>query len=1565
MEPKQARDRDGWHFPRINLTGGLLLLTALCAGAVLLPSVFSQAQTPEPHKPTPPSFPAPVVIDANHPATPGPAPVVSATPAAAPAASASPAPPAPAIPAPVVIDQNQPLPTGPNSVAPAQPPPTINGNPNPPAPGSPAPPAGLPPVPIVIPSTVILEAQERNGNGSGPLISVSNEPHAFSRAGLPARNWIDQTQAQADAKSVGCLQCHQGVEPMHKSAYVVLGCTDCHGGNAQRGLAKEQAHVQPVYPEYWKTAANPEDSSTILNHESPEFVRFKNPGDLRVAEQACGLCHKDSLLHVTNSMMNGGPMLWGAALYNNGAYWKKNYVFGQFYGRDGAPLRVNNPYPVTPEMTRLHGILPFLMPLPRFNLSQPSNTLRVFEKGAVNPPELGNPEPEARNGAPERSVSARGEGTNLRVDPVFIGLQKTRLNDPLLGFFGTNDHPGDYRSSGCTGCHTVYANDRSPTNSGWYSKYGHQGLSFSGDPTMDKHERGHPITHQFTRSIPSSQCMSCHMHQGNLFVNPYLGYTWWDQESDGEFMYPKKQHDPTDAELLQAVRVNPEAAAARGLWGDLNFLDKVAELNPKLKNTQFADYHSHGWVFRAIFKKDRQGNLLDLEDNKIASDDPQKWQKAVHLNDIHLQKGMQCADCHFLRDVHGDGTLYGEPRAATSIECIDCHGTVDKRPTLITSGNGGQVDIGAGGTPFGPRFVWEDVQQTVTDQINGRPVERLATRKALYQYSSMEPDKRWEVPQTIDTINPASPNYNAKSAYAKTLHRDGSSWGDVPADPHERKVKLAHNNEAITCQICHSSWATSCFGCHLPQKANQRIPLNKFEGTLDRNFTTYNPQVVRDDVFMLGIDGTVKNNRMAVLRSSSAVIVSSQNANREQVYSQQQTVSAEGYSGQAFNPHFPHTTSSVGTTKNCTDCHLAAQRNNNAWMTQLLGFGTGTVNFFGRYAWTGLGPEGIRSIIWTEFEEPQAAIGSHLQKLAYPSNYAEHLANNSMLKVAYEHKATDCRDLTQRGEFLYTANGKGGFRVYDIANIDNKAFSERFNTSEVSPLGENLHVQTKGVATALALPSTLGLDPLRNHEKDNEETPIPLYYGFIYGTDTVEGLVEILVGTLVDGRPDNNFLHKDVVFNPDGLLNNATFLVAAGARLYITSPQGLSVVSVQDPLHPKLVSHYSGNFLKNPRAVAVQFQYAFVTDDEGLKVFNIDDPDHPEPIRGATLPLADAQRLYLARTYAYVANGKEGLAIVDIERPEHPKLFMMYNADGRINDARAVQVGSISASMFALVADGKNGFRVVQMISPENVPEHMGFSPKPNPILIATYPVKEGEVIAVGRGLDRDRVVDETGSQTVVFGRRGSRPFNLTEMAPFLRHHEDVYTEDQKAPRTGAYYRVEDVSVKKDENGKPLLMTRSGSELAAPAAFVDLSVTPEPSPAPGAEPASGVPEPGNEFMRQQDVKRLLRTLDPTRPADAPLAQPGVTPAPSPSAGSGNPYMQQSDVDRMLHNHQKPVAPPAATPATPPPLAATPEPSTPAPSNSGASFLQQGDVDRMLKAHHAASPTPAPSSSSPP
>jgi hypothetical protein len=288
-------------------------------------------------------------------------------------------------------------------------------------------------------------ALEVSTSGYGAPTSVSVERSTIARAALPPRNWIDQTQREADAKSIGCLQCHQGVEPMHKAEYVVLGCIDCHGGNPARGLTKEQAHILPRNKEFWKTSANPPDSNAWLNHESPEFIRFINPGDLRVAQQSCGLCHGEIIRNVDHSMMNHGAMLWGAALYNNGSFYLKNYRFGQAYGADGAPLRLVNYAPVTPEDTRVHGILPFIEPLQRFNLSNPGNILRIFEKGGEKQLQLGLPTSDEPNGRPRNRLSERGLGTLNRTDPVFLGLQKTRLHDPLLGFLGSNDHPGDYR----------------------------------------------------------------------------------------------------------------------------------------------------------------------------------------------------------------------------------------------------------------------------------------------------------------------------------------------------------------------------------------------------------------------------------------------------------------------------------------------------------------------------------------------------------------------------------------------------------------------------------------------------------------------------------------------------------------------------------------------------------------------------------------------------------------------------------------------------------------------------------------------------------------------------------------------------------------------------------------------------------------------------------------------------------------------------------------------------------------------------------------------------------------
>ena len=43
-----------------------------------------------------------------------------------------------------------------------------------------------------------------------------------------------QTVAEADAKSIGCMSCHTATDrhTMHQNPGVILGCTDCHGGDA-------------------------------------------------------------------------------------------------------------------------------------------------------------------------------------------------------------------------------------------------------------------------------------------------------------------------------------------------------------------------------------------------------------------------------------------------------------------------------------------------------------------------------------------------------------------------------------------------------------------------------------------------------------------------------------------------------------------------------------------------------------------------------------------------------------------------------------------------------------------------------------------------------------------------------------------------------------------------------------------------------------------------------------------------------------------------------------------------------------------------------------------------------------------------------------------------------------------------------------------------------------------------------------------------------------------------------------------------------------------------------------
>lgn len=1231
------------------------------------------------------------------------------------------------------------------------------------------------------------------------FIGLVDMARSAERPGRVEREYVDappapraQTLVAAEAKSTGCNSCHEKTDQptMHANPGVVLGCTDCHGGDAKvdRGgalpgsaayrAAMESAHVLPAdVATFGRSSANPAGSYTALLREHPAFVRFMNPGDLRVAREACGACHLPIIEAQERSLMATSSMLWGGAAYNNGILPFKVYNLGEAYTRDGHAASIRNPVPPG-AMEQARGVLPQLFPLPAWETVPPADIFRVFERGGrvINTqfPEIGLPNSTGalqrldEPGRPDLRQSNRGPGTGNRVAVPVINLTKTRLNDPHLWLLGTNDNPGDYRSAGCTACHTVYANDRDPRHAGPYAAHGNRGQTATVDPTIPRGRSGHPIQHAFTRSIPSSQCMVCHMHQPNIYVNSFYGYVQTDYEADAPFLWPEQQHYPSAAEIREVNERNPEEAVIRGRWRDPEYLAEISRLNPRLQHTQFADYHGHGWVFRAVYKRDREGNLLDAQDRPVANDDPEKFDKAVHLSSIHLDKGMHCVDCHFEQDMHGNGHIYGEVAAAIEITCGDCHGTARRYPTLTTSGPAarpGGMDLSLLRTADGRRrFEWRD--------------------GALYQRSAIDPNLEWKVSLTRDSVNPGHPDYNPRAAQAKltpagAAGRDGP-WDPVAAFAAAGEGELAHGDDKMECYTCHLSWTTSCAGCHLPIQANWKTERNHFEGGETRNYATYNVQVVRDDVFQLGRHGTVKGNRIAPIRSSSALILSSQNINRERIYIQQPPIAASGFSSQAFAPHYPHT-ERLTETKRCEDCHVSAAGDNNAVMAQLLLQGTNFVNFVGAYALVGEEAH-VEGVAVTELDEPQTVIGSYLQRFAYPDWHRAHIERNRQLPEAHgigTRGAANCLQL--RGEYLYVAEGEGGFRVYDTASLPNKGFSQRIVSAPFSPLGQDAHVASRN-ASCVALPTNQPIAPQRNQGElmrvTNQEQAFHPIYHYAAVVDAEEGLYLVDIDTFADGEPRNNFLRRAVTWNPDGVLDGARHIVLGGHIAYVTTPGGIVVIDLDDPLAPKLLARLP---LADARASALQFRFLFVTDAFGLRVVDVTDPASPR-LLPASVALADARRVYVARTYAYVAAGREGLAIINVTRPERPTLLRRFNADGRIDDARDVVVGSTNASLFAYVADGRNGLHVLQLTSPDSQPNFYGFSPEPRPEWIAQRRTRS-PALALSKGLDRDRAVDETGGQIAVFGRLGSRPFTREEMDRLYRRPDgSVWTVRNPAP---------------------------------------------------------------------------------------------------------------------------------------------------------------------------------------
>ncbi len=291
---------------------------------------------------------------------------------------------------------------------------------------------------------------------------------------------------------------------------------------------------------------------------------------------------------------------------------------------------------------------------------------------------------------------------------------------------------------------------------------------------------------------------------------------------------------------------------------------------------------------------------------------------------------------------------------------------------------------------------------------------------------------------------------------------------------------------------------------------------------------------------MLAHDGDVTGNRIGPARSSCAIHVGSYNANRESIYVQQQTISAEGLSGDRLqHQRAAHrarraarrTIRRPGQRPRRRTRGLSARPHRDQDLHRLPSLAE-------RRQQRHHGPAPDAGDQLRQLHRPlllggggrpwpggrgrhraRRAAGRHRQ-LAAPAGlsrttYRKHVERRRQLEHAHEHPGRDIGErllrrprrsssIQARGEYLYAACGESGLRVFDIAFIDHKGFSERIVTAPVSPLGQRFYVRTK-YATAVAAPTTVAPDPTRTHRPENREQPVHALYGYIYVTDSVRG----------------------------------------------------------------------------------------------------------------------------------------------------------------------------------------------------------------------------------------------------------------------------------------------------------------------------------------------------------------------------------------------------------------------------------------------------------------------------
>ena len=300
----------------------------------------------------------------------------------------------------------------------------------------------------------------------------------------------EKMQVQSVEGGDSCVKCHEGIESIRDAKSDMMaqilamgqafndsgGCAVCHGGDPDKGTFEEAHKGAP--------AAHPGGLK--------DFVR--DPGSIWIADKTCGMCHADTLANVQKSLMMTEAGKIQGNLHSWGSQKSQKVIYGNHAVKDEdgkEPAWGTKEY--KEYMVRLIDKYPNQFPT---ELKQ----IPLAPQGADD-----------FKGKSEDEISYMASLTYQRsgCQACHVGVRGRKIR-------------GDWRGMGCSACHIPY---------------GIEAFYEGKDPTIDKSEKGHLLTHQMQSSrevkvktakgvefsgIHPVTCGSCHSGGKRIGVS-YLG----------------------------------------------------------------------------------------------------------------------------------------------------------------------------------------------------------------------------------------------------------------------------------------------------------------------------------------------------------------------------------------------------------------------------------------------------------------------------------------------------------------------------------------------------------------------------------------------------------------------------------------------------------------------------------------------------------------------------------------------------------------------------------------------------------------------------------------------------------------------------------------------------------------------------------------------------------------------------------------------------------------------------------------------------------------------------------